>query len=239
MQIAFMATLVIALVAAMISFVVMGTRHLGRSRTLARHSHERGMRFSREDPFGVPERYRDFALISCGHSPRACNVSHGQIDSWNVRAFDFRYEVGHGTRRMTCHYSVIVIDTQIDFPNVLMWSDADAEHAPLEVRRSDGHVDCWCFTGSGALADVLRNAAGSLVAEGLSMQVRGSMLMVALPAFHRRGWDYTVWMDTAMKLPCILRDSREQPGMEAAGTGGAPETEGIIRDRLENGYGAC
>ena len=220
--------LVIALLAAMISFVVMGIRHLGRARVLARHSHERGLRFSREDPFNIPKRYRDFALISCGHSPRACNVSHGRIDLWNVRAFDFRYEVGHGTRRMTCHYSAIIIDTRIDLPDVLMWNDADAEHAPLGVREGDGRVDCWCFTGSCALADVLKNAADSLAPEGLSMQVRGPMLMLTLPAIHRRQWDYTVWMDAAMQFPGILRDFQGQVDRREPGTLlGASEKGGL------------
>lgn len=228
MQIAFMATLVIALLAAMISFVVMGIHHLGRARVLARCSHEQGMRFSREDPFNIPKRYRDFALISRGHSPRACNVSHGRIDSWNVRAFEFRYEIGHGTRRLTCHYSAIIIDTQIDLPDVLMWNDADAEHAPLAVREGDGRVDCWCFTGNRELAEVLKNATDSLAAEGLSMQVRGAMLMLALPAIHRQQWDYTGWLDAAMQLPGILRDFQgQEDNKEPGASAGDSEKDGL------------
>jgi hypothetical protein len=123
---AFEYLLIAVLVAAVISFVVMGLAKVRRSRSLARAAHQRGNRFFRDDPFDVPRRYAKFALISSGHSPCAHNVTDGRLGGRSARAFDFRCELGHGTRRITRHYSVLVVGAAECPHRLLMWSDADA-----------------------------------------------------------------------------------------------------------------
>ncbi|MCK4601822.1 MAG: hypothetical protein KAU28_05115 [Phycisphaerae bacterium] len=180
-QIAFIA-LVAVIVAAVISFFVMGLMQHRRCRLLARSAHEMSMRFSRDDPFDVPYRYWGFALINSGHSPRANNVTYGRYEGWVMRAFDFRYEVGHGPRRSARNYNVIVAETELDMPAVLMWSDMDGEFAPLAARRPEGHKGGWSYRGSEAMAQMLAEACEDLAAEGLSMQTRGKVLMLHLPS---------------------------------------------------------
>lgn len=145
------------------------------------------MRFSADDPFDVPRRYADFALICGGHSPKADNVIYGRLGGRRVRAFDFRYEVGHGTRRMTRHYAVVVVEVERDLPRVLMWNDDDAESSPLPTRSADGHIACWSYRGDPEAAVALKNALGDLMSEGASVQTCGTGLMLFAPVRRREG----------------------------------------------------
>ncbi len=223
MEIALMAVLVIALCGAVVSFSMMGLRHYWRSKALARHCHEHGLRFSRDDPFDIPHLYGNFALVASGHSPRASNVTHGHIESWHLRAFDFRYELGHGTLRTTRRYCAIVIDGEMNVPEVLMWNDADATDTPLQARQIDGHVGRWSFTGDAALAGCLRNAATSMEQEGFSLQLRGGSLMLYLSVSHRKKWDYTAWLELAIQLAShakayrLSRDDAQKPPTSSSG----------------------
>jgi hypothetical protein len=216
-----MAILVLALLAAGISFLAMGMVQWYRARELAGFSHERSLRFSRDDPFELPVRFGQFALLACGHSPSASNVAYGQCGAWSVKAFDFRYEVGHGTRRMGRYYSVVLIDTSLFLPEVLMWNTADADNAPLGVRQNDGQTGCWVYTGNGVLAEILKDAAGSLGQRGLSLQAHGCVLLLALPTGRRKHLRYNDWLDEGLEIADRLERSegalREQASRRLAG----------------------
>ena len=182
---AFILLMIGVLVAAVISFAIMGLLQRRRTRRLARKAHEMGMRFSPDDPFNVPRRYAGFAMIGCGHSPRASNVTYGRLDGQPIRAFDFRYEVGHGTRRLTRHYSVIVCEADSPMRPLLMWHEQDAECAPLALHGSDRRVACWRYAGSQAGASALAAVFGPLAEEGLSLQISGTAVMFCVPKRRR------------------------------------------------------
>jgi len=200
MQIAFMAILVVAFLAAVVSFTVIGLRHSAHTKTLSNYAHRRGVLFSHEDPFEIPLRYSQFAIISCGHSPRAYNVMYGQLGHWPGRAFTFRYEVGHGTRRLSRRYGIIVLELGQALPDVLMWNQADKPQAPLEVRAGDKNCDDWTFVGDGDLARTLSRSAQALKDRGLNIQVSGRSLMLAMPAQGSEKWDYADWLDDALSI---------------------------------------
>ena len=195
-----MVILVVALIAAVISFLVMGIFHEKRTRELSAMAFGRDARFSREDPFDIPQRYRDFVLISCGHSPRAFNVAYGQVECWTLRSFDFRYEVGHGTRRMSRLYGVVVIDTQLKLPDVMMWNDSDSDNAPLEIRQVDGHIGRWSFAGDAKFAGQLSDFLREEVFENLSLQIYDNTLLLSQVAGAKSGGSYTIKPDTAIDL---------------------------------------
>lgn len=200
-----MAILTVALLATAVSFVVMGIRQSRHTRRLARQADERGLHFSPDDPFDIPERYRRFALLSCGHSPRARNVTHGRLDALPLRAFEFCYEIGHGTRRTTCRYTAVIVDMQTQADDLMMWNHSDAEQAPLETRQVHGEVGCWSYGGAAQLAERLARAAGGLAAEGLSLQVQGSEVLFCLPAFRTRRNDYFTWLNEAASLAEVIQ----------------------------------
>jgi len=190
LQLAFVAILILVLVAAVVSFVVMGLLQVRRSNVLAREAHEMQMRFDRDDPFDMPQRYGQFALMACGHSCAAHNVTHGRLAGQPVRAFDFRYEVGHGTRRMTRHYRVVVLETGLPLPPVLMWNHHDLEAPPLAAEAAGAVLDEWLCQGDEVFAAGLARAAGSFRSARPSLQVRDGVLMMMFP---QQGRDRRAW----------------------------------------------
>lgn len=203
---AFVALLVGVLVAAVITFAVMGLADVRRRRRLARAAHQQGRRFFPDDPYDMPRRYAEFALVSSGHSARASHVTDGRLAGRCVRAFDFRCELGHGPRRMTRHYSVVSADG-LEVPEaVLMWPDNDAEFAPLAARGGEGRIGCWSFQGSRRLAAALAAAwRGSPDAEP-SIEARGSALILAAPA-RRFARGYSVSFEDVEPLLAAMQDA--------------------------------
>ncbi|MCD6303864.1 MAG: hypothetical protein J7M21_02760 [Planctomycetes bacterium] len=199
----FEAVLVTVLAASVVSFVAMGLAKVRRTRRLARAAHERQRRFFPDDPFDVPRRFADFALVMGGHSPRANNVTDGRVDGLAVRAFDFRCELGHGTRRTTRHYSVLAADVPGRDEQLLMWHDGDAELAPLAARTAEAHVGCWSCRGPAELVATVAAACEPLAAAAASIELRGRRLMVLAPA--GRGADYAVRFEQIRPLLAVLR----------------------------------
>lgn len=158
---------------------------------LARRAMDLGLRFSVEDPFDVVCRYADFALIRSGHSPNAHNFTYGQLEGWPVRTFDFRYEVGHGTRRTMRRYSVILLQTRLPLASVLIWQEAPArmgrqwvldgpDFAPIAVKDVDGQIGPWKYVGDGQLGARLAEVYREVAQAGTCIQVQGSTILIAL-----------------------------------------------------------
>ncbi|MFB3890985.1 MAG: hypothetical protein ACE15C_03060 [Phycisphaerae bacterium] len=195
--------LVGALLAATISFAVMGASHARRRRWLARKANRMGMRFSADDPFDVPIRYRRFALIRAGHSPKAANVAYGRVDGWSVRSFDFRYEIGHGTGRVTRRYWAIVVEAEAEMPRASLWNDLDRGLAPLEATAGAVRAGPWWRGGEKACADALWDACEAVVGDGASAQTSGNLLMICAPVLRGRT-DYTPYYSTAVRAAAAV-----------------------------------
>ncbi|MFP3937207.1 MAG: hypothetical protein ACLFVW_02615 [Phycisphaerae bacterium] len=191
------------LFAAVVSVVVMGIRQRRRRLRLSQQAHGSGMRFAAEDPFDVPLRYRHFALIDAGHSPRAHNVTYGRLHGLPVRAFDFRYEVGHGTRRLTRHYAVVVVETGRSLPPVLLWNREDLEAAPLAVRHCRRCLGPWVCGDVTEPARKLAAAAASYGEAGGSVQTRNQALLLCGPE-GRRQRRYTAGLEAVSDVVRVL-----------------------------------
>jgi hypothetical protein len=191
-------------------FAIMGYLQRRRTFALARMAGEKGLRFSVDDPFDVARRYADFCLLSAGHSAKAHNVTYGRIDQCSLRAFDFRYEVGHGTRRSTRRYNVVVVETPDSMAPVLMWNLIDADNAPLAARQSGETVLAWTCGGDIHLRHALATAAMPFAEDGLSVQTCGSTLMLASPV--RRRQDYTRQFEAAAAILSAVRSASAKPG---------------------------
>ena len=191
-QYAFMAVLVGVLLAAVVSFVALGLSKVRRTARLSRAAHQGGMRFFPDDTAQLVGRYADFAVIGSGHSPCANNITDGRMRGRAFRAFDFRCEIGHGTRRMTRHYSVVVADAQCPPERLLMWNDSDKELAPLAARETDGRLAPWSYRGSARLAARIAAACPALAEGTSSIELRGSTLMVFAVPVRRARAGYAV-----------------------------------------------
>ncbi|MCP4379142.1 MAG: hypothetical protein GY794_23595 [bacterium] len=185
MQEIFTLLLIGVLVASVVSFIVMGLGQLRRTGALARKACELDMHFSPGDPFDVPRRYGGFALISSGHGPRAYNVTHGHVRGVPVRAFDFRYEVAHATRRITRHYAVVVVQTRIPSEKLVMWNVDDIQAVPLSSAVGSMRIGKWICSGDMDLARTLIEPDGPLVDQAISTEVRNGMIMFCIPIVKR------------------------------------------------------
>jgi len=184
---AFVALLISLLVASVTYFAIMGLVQHRRARGLARKAHRMNLRFSRDDPFDIPRRYARFTLMNGGHSPRASNVMHGRIDGRLVRGFDFHFEIGHGTRRLTRHYGVIIVETNQPVPRGILWSRGDSESAPLVVRRAiRSAAGDWISTGSHQVQSILRENATALVDKEISVETGEAAIMFYIPIRRRK-----------------------------------------------------
>jgi len=192
-QLVFTILLIGVLGAAVVSIAVLGIRQHLRASALARRAHELSLHFAPEDSFDVPRRYAGYAMLGGGHSPRADNATYGRMRGLPVRAFDFRYEVGHGTRRLTRSYSVIVVETEAVLSPLLMWNDRDADNAPIGSRLGDGQCLGWTYRGSAEAAEKVAECCGHIAGSGLSVQFRAGAMMFCFPIRRRRD-SYVPWL---------------------------------------------
>lgn len=181
MQFAFPLILIVALGAGMVVLAWMGCSRRRRLTALARTAHEMGMRFSPDDPFDLTRHYSGLILASAGHSGRAENVIFGRYDGWALRAFDYYFEVGHGTRRLSRRYGIIAADTDLDLPDVLMWSGDDSEHIPLAVSSPLGRSGRWLIITGMAFAPTLAEAFSNYPDRPIDLQIDNGSVMICSP----------------------------------------------------------
>ena len=165
----------------MIVLVWMGWSRRRRLMALARTAHEMGMRFSPDDPFDMTRHYSEFVLASAGHSGRAENVIFGRYEGWILRTFDYYFEVGHGTRRLSRRYSVIATDTDLDLPDLLMWSADDTDHVPLAVGDPVGRAGQWMVISGMKFAPTMAEAFGNYSDKPVDLQINNRSVMICSP----------------------------------------------------------
>ena len=203
--------LLAAPLAAVIAFAIGGVLQVRRRDRLARAAHEAGLLFSADDPFDVARRYAAFVIIGAGHGGRATNVTYGRLDGLPVRAFDFRYEIGHGTRRSTRNFAVVVVESPDSLPPFLLWRAQDADLAPLSARGPADRLDAWDCRGPGAARAVARLSAGLTRATGIQALSAaelgqpgqpGTVLLACAPV--RRQALYVIRMEDVTSLAAAL-----------------------------------
>ncbi|MCE5328338.1 MAG: hypothetical protein LLG01_18205 [Planctomycetaceae bacterium] len=201
--------LVAALGGSVVSFMVMARRQRRRSRAMAAQARQLNMRFSRDDPFDLPGLYGRFALIASGHSPRAHNVTYGRVNGRSVRAFDFRYECGHGISRLARHYSVVVVEMDRPLTAALMWHEQDVPAAPLALQRHHWRQESWLCRGDRTMAKALGAVVGDTLAP-MSIETQGGAVLVwqavqgRPKAYARQFIDLARVSDLAIRAVCDL-----------------------------------
>jgi hypothetical protein len=208
-QFAFVLILIGALGVGLIALGSMGWRQYRRRSALERVAHEMGMKFSTKDPFDLTRRYPTFVLTWAGHSPCAENVIHGRYKGWNLRAFDYRYEAGHGPGRLVRRYSVVAADTDLDLPAALMWRMEDASHVPMAVQRPWARLGPWLVVSGGQLPAVLTEAFGELAGQPVSVQI-GDRSVLLCSAVRWQAKEFAARMDQATAALGVLH-SRCRP----------------------------
>jgi len=180
MQSVLIGLLMAVVLASVVAMVVTSLRQYRRRMRLGQLASQHGLRFSVDDPFDVPRRYADFALIASGHSPAASNFIFGHIEGLPVREFDFQYEVGHGTRRLTRRYGVILLEMPSDPGSLLMWHEDDSP--PVSAGQACQQFGPWSFCGARTLAEAVAATGQDLFDKGGCVEVRRSVMLLAVPA---------------------------------------------------------
>ncbi len=199
MDIVMMAILTLALVLAIGGYIVMGIRRHVSMNDLKRHAARRGVQFSHEDPISILQQQGQFSLLSSGHSPQVCDVMHGRIAQQVLSAFDFRYEVGHGTRRMTRRYHVALLHLPHTCDDLLLWSQGDDSGCPLAVLGKGKTFGAWRYVGSREQAERLAALVQDVSLPAACLEVRGESLLMAV-SNPRRRQEYTLWVDKALAI---------------------------------------
>ncbi|MDY7009592.1 MAG: hypothetical protein SVV80_02420 [Planctomycetota bacterium] len=205
----------------MILLAWMGWSRRRRLMGLARTANEMGMRFSPDDPFGLTKHYSGFVLASAGHSGRAENVVFGRYDGrdpqtrnnasgvpWMLRAFDYCFEVGHGTRRLSRRYGVIAADTDLDLPDLLMWSSEDSEHVPLAAGRPLGRSGQWMVITGMEFARTMTEAFSNYSDRPIDLQIDNGSVMICSPV---RWKPAELAAELARAVECLQRLRKESP----------------------------
>jgi len=99
-----------------------------------------------------------------------------------VRAFDFSYDVGHGIRRNTRHYSVAVMETDVGLGDVLMWHKDDAAGSSLEAAQAWEETSSWRWRGDRQPVHRLARSCVAVASVGASIQTIRGMLMIFAPS---------------------------------------------------------
>jgi len=149
---------------------------------LARIAHAHGMLFAADDPFEIPLRYGCFTLFSAGHSQRASCVTYGRGGGRPVRAFDLRYELGHGTQRQVRHFGAMVVEVPNSLDPAMAWREQRANE-PLSLLYKTGQQGQWCFGGSADSARRLIHAcrAADIEPEWIELGPIGVLLATGNP----------------------------------------------------------
>ncbi len=148
---------------------------------LAQSAHKVGLRFSAPDIFQVSRRYACFVLAQAGHSPLAENVLYGRFDQWQVRCFDYRFEAGHGPRRIVRRYSVMVADTDIVTPRTILWDQNDTGLMPLAAQHAQSHLSHWWIVDGPEYAAKLLSACEELASQPVHLQAEGGTIIACFP----------------------------------------------------------
>jgi len=211
-----------------------GRRRSGRR---SRQSHELAMGFAAEDPFDLPRRYGQFALLGRGHGLRAHDVTYGRYGGRRARCFEVRLEQGHGPHRLIRRASAVAVETDHDLGVVLLWHDRDAEGRELFLPPAAGQVGPWRCCGPAQAVEALAGACGLSQGAGASIEVRGGVLLLWVPYLTA---DTTAWLAEAARAVAALTGpaedetagspplhSADPPDTKSAGAGpaAAPEWE--------------
>lgn len=167
----------------MLWFAVVRLKQFHRTNVMARMANESGLRFSWRDPFEMPARYADFAVMNGGHSPRAYNVAYGMVSGAMLRGFDFNYEIGHGPRRMTVNHSILAYESETQMPFMAAWkfeSFPQDKPAPLAAWCANSLANKWAYAGDGEILKQLLRHCGTLEKELVNIQCSHTTVMFVL-----------------------------------------------------------
>ncbi len=172
--------LVLFLVLAAALLVRSGFIRRRRLRRLGHLAELQGLRAAGRDFMGLPARYAKCLLMQSGHSAYAENLLFGRTGNCFLRAFDLRFEAGHGPQRQSCLVTVVAAETMRARPSVAIWRDEPAAAALLCMENLAAGQDGWIRVGDEATAEELA-AAWPAQLRPVTLLTAGKSILAACP----------------------------------------------------------
>jgi hypothetical protein len=160
-------------------------RTLGQRREASRAlATEWGVEFHADDPWNLPDTYKDFQRFNVGHSRHASNVIAGEIGGAPVVLFDYQYRTGYGPEEAVHLSQVAVLELPVETPRLEMGRGGVLGEMGAWAGREDVAIDSEAF---GRRCRVRCEDAG--FARGLLTErlVRALMEGGAIPAVAMHG----------------------------------------------------
>ncbi len=104
-----------------------------------------GFRYAANDPFGTVAR-ASYAALRKGHSRHVTNVAYGAHRGRQVRCFDFRYTVGHGKSSHTYHETMVLVESPIACPEILVRPEHLGDRIAAWVGADDIDLESAAFS---------------------------------------------------------------------------------------------
>jgi hypothetical protein len=168
----------LALAAALLTGVGLDQRR--RRGRLARLAEQLGLRLSVRDFMNLPARYARCLLMQAGHSAYAQNILFGRLKNCFLRAFDYRFELGHGPQRQASRLTVVAGETQRWRPTTAIWRDRPATAALVCMEGLTAAPDDSRWVGDEASArELLASWPGDL--GPVTLLTAGRAVLAACP----------------------------------------------------------
>ncbi len=164
-----------------LALVVMAASQWRRRVAWRQAATECSLKFSSQDIFDLVRRYAGFALMQAGHSAYADNVIHGKLSGWSFRAFDYRFEAGHGPQRVTRRYCVVAAETPLYLAGASVWRDVELDSpAGLTSTAAPQETD-WGVAGDAEAAAMLTGCWPAEGSQAIWMQAAEGVVLFATP----------------------------------------------------------
>ncbi|MEW6355132.1 MAG: hypothetical protein AB1696_02305 [Planctomycetota bacterium] len=99
-----------------------------------------GLEFYPKDVFNIPVSYAAFQRLNTGRSRQAKNVMHGKLGGVALKIFDYKYTTGGGKSSTTHSLSIVLADTDYDFPYVGIRSEGFFDRLAGMVGFADTEI---------------------------------------------------------------------------------------------------
>jgi len=165
------------------------------------------LKFSLQDIFDLPRRYAGLSLMQAGHSAYADNLIYGRLDEWFLRAFDYRFEAGHGPQRVTRRYCVVAAETQLSLAGASAWRDVELDSPAALLSMGPSPAAGWHAAGDAGVAAALAACWPAEGAKAIWIQANEGVVLFATPGRLDRGRLVRQLRATAAGLSRLAREA--------------------------------
>jgi len=120
--------------------LALGRRQRRHRQAMAGLARRRGLVYTPEDRFNLPTRYESLRVMSHGYNRDCRHVLAGPSAHGTVHCFELAYEVGFGRQQETRQRCVVVLETELDLPQICLDPDDNTGADPTGSYSTERDV---------------------------------------------------------------------------------------------------